>query len=142
MNIEKFVNPKKSYPKVFIFPIHNNLKRGLSVYEATRRAWNWSESMRGEPFGIAVGIKDKINQGVFEIKNWHQDIQANKRWEFDGVEIDETNDFHNTNWSKIINEAIGYWQYGNYLIVEFIELNGEGYFRFIRGGDKNKLWSL
>lgn len=142
MNIEKFVNPKKSYPKVFIFPIHNNLKRGLSVYEATRRAWNWSESMREKPFGIAVGIKDKISQGVFEIKGWHQDIQANKKWEFDGTKIEEMDDFHNTNWSKIINEAIGYWQYGNYLIVEFIEFNGNIYFRFIRGGDKNKLRSF
>ena len=57
--MEKFVKPQKAYPKVFIFPVHNNLNRGLPVYEATHRAWNWSESMRGNPFGIAVGVKDK-----------------------------------------------------------------------------------
>ena len=140
--MEKFVKPQKAYPKVFIFPVHNNLNRGLPVYEATRRAWNWSESMRGNPFGIAVGVKDKISQGVFEIKGWHQDIQANKKWEFDGAETDETDCFHNTNWSKIIDKAIGYWQYGNYLVIEFIEINSETQFRFIRGGDKNKLWEL
>lgn len=139
MNIEKFVNPKKSYPKVFIFSIYNNLNRGLSVYEATCRAWPFSKLMIEEPFGIAVGIKDKISQGVFEIKNWHLYNQANKRWEFDGL---ETDGFHNTNWSIIIDKAIGYWQHGSYLVIEFVEFNGEMKFRFIRGGDKNKLWSL
>lgn len=134
----EFINPKNAYQKVFIFPINNNLKRGPSAYEATRRAWNWSKSMK-EPFGIAVGIKDKISQGVFEIKSWHQDIQENKKWEFDGVKTKEMDDFNNINWSRIINEAIGYWRFGNYLIVEF---NGKMCFRFIRGGNKNKLLSL
>ena len=133
----EFVNPKKAHSKVFVFPIQNNLNSGISTYESTCRAWPFSKSMREEPFGIAVGIKDKISQGVFEIKNWHLYNQANKRWEFDGIETDKTDGFHNTNWSQIIDKAIGYWQFGNYLVVEF---NGKGQFRFIRGGDKK--WSF
>ena len=136
----EFVNPQKAYPKVFIFPIHKMLKQGASVYDATRKWWRVKKSLRERPFGIAVGVKDKISQGVFEISNdWYPSTKEDKHWEFNGAETDATDGLHNKDWSKIINKAIGYWQRGNYLVVEF---DGKGKFRFIRGGGKNKGWCL
>jgi hypothetical protein len=56
--------------------------------------------------------------------------------QFEGEEI---SDFANTNWHTILNQT-GYWQRGNYLVVE---LNGQGKFRFERGHqDKTKWLSL
>lgn len=136
MNPEKFINPTNAYPKVFIFPIQNTIN-SETPYQATRRAWNVNEELRDRPFGIAVGIKDKISRSVFEIINWHPDLQADEKWEFDGVETDKTDEFYDTNWSKIIEKAEGYWRYGNYLVVEF---NGESCFRFIKGKNDKQTW--
>ena len=55
---------------------------------------------------------------------------------FEGEKI---SDFANTNWRNILNQT-GYWQRGNYLVVEF---DGKGQFRFLRGNqDKIKWLSL
>lgn len=129
------VGLKKAYPKVFIFPIQNMLNSGASAYESTHRCWRVKESLREEPFGIAVGIKDKVSQGVFEIKGWHPDAKEDKHWEFDGAETAETESLYDIDWSIIINKAKEYWGFGNYLVIEIYDVR----FRFIKGS-KDKSW--
>lgn len=128
-------NLQKTYPKVFIFPIQVMLNSGASAYESTHRCWRLKESLREEPFGIAVGIKDKISQGIFEIKGWHLDTKEDKHWEFDGIETVKTESLYDIDWSIIINKAKGYWGFGNYLVVEIDDMR----FRFIKG-NKDKSW--
>ncbi|MBU4337999.1 hypothetical protein KKB43_06940 [Patescibacteria group bacterium] len=131
------VGLKKAYSKVFIFPIQNALDSRTSVYEATRWSWHVSEALREEPFGMAIGIKDKTSQGIFEITGWHlKNTQDQKHWEFDGIETAETESLYDIDWSIIINKAAGYWGFGNYLVVE---IDDDMQFRFIKGS-RDKSW--
>jgi hypothetical protein len=82
-----------------------------------------------------VGVFHGISQGVFEIDRWTQ-LPSSGKWEFTGKSFTENHELADANWFAIIEAAKGYWQYGQYLIVEF---DGKGRFRLIRGG-KNKTW--
>ena|SRR3989344_1638092 len=130
----KPVDPKNAYQKVFIFPIQNALKNGTLVYEAIRRAWKGGKWLQEEPLGIAVGIENKISKGVFEIQSWDTLKIDKHKWEFEGKEIDGPLNF---DWSKIINESLGFWQRGNYLCVEF---DGRSNFRFLYGSKDKQSW--
>ena len=130
----EFINPKNAYQKVFVFPVHNMLKDNTPIYEATRQAWKGGKWLLKEPLGIAVGIENKISKGVFEIQSWYPSNKEKHRWEFDGNEIDDLTNF---NWSKIINKALGFWQRGNYLGVEF---DGKSNFRFFYGSKDKQTW--
>lgn len=132
----EFVNPQNSYKKIYIFPIHNALKEGTTEYEATRQAWKRNERLLKEPLGIAVGIKNKISVGVFEIQRWYKSKTKKHKWEFEGSEIDDLS-MLNFNYSKIINEALGFWKRGNYLVVEF---DGKSNFRFFYGNKDKQTW--
>lgn len=127
------VNPKKPYPAVFIFPIQNALEQRANVYDATRRWWAVSQAYRSLPTPVAVGIANGITQGIFEIKQW---APASGKWEFTGTDVTNGHALANTSWLTIIGAAMGYWQRGNYLIIE---LNGKGKYRFLRGST-NKEW--
>ena len=106
----------------------------MTIYEATRRAWKGDKWLLKEPLGIAVGIENKISKGVFEIQSWYPSNKENHRWEFEGKEID---DLLNFDWSKVIDKALGFWQRGNYLGVEF---DGKSNFRFFYGNEDKQTW--
>lgn len=131
------VNPTNvAYPIVFIFPIQNALAKGRNVYDATRRLWAVSQAFQKlSPPPLAIGIEKGISKGVFEIDQWVPH-QASGKWEFTGTDITNGHELSNTNWLTVIGAAIGFWQRGNYLIVE---LDGNGQFRFLRGS-ANKAW--
>ncbi len=122
------INPNFKIEKVFVFPVHNAIEAcAESVYQATRASWKVNKK---HLLGIsyAVGVKDGISIGSFKINKWES---HGEKYAFNGAETPELN---NLNWRKIISSAFGYWQRGNYLIVEF---DGVGKFRFIRGCSNN-----
>ncbi|NJD08197.1 MAG: GIY-YIG nuclease family protein [Methylococcaceae bacterium] len=129
----QLVNPPVPYDRVFIFPIHNALKEDRDVYDATRRCWQLSTKFQHLP-AIAVGVAKGISRGVFNIVNWKQGCEPNK-WEFDGTNLNP-HPLLNCNFYTIISRAMGYFQRGNYLVVEF---DGNGNFRFLRGS-ANRQW--
>ena len=131
----QLVNPPVPYERVFIFPIHNALKEDRAVYEATRRCWQLSTRFQVLP-AIAVGVANGISRGVFDIIGWKQGCEPSK-WEFEGTNLNP-HPLLNCNFYNIITNAMGYFQRGNYLIVEF---DGNGNFRFLRGS-ANKVWQL
>jgi hypothetical protein len=112
---------------VFIFPIQNAIDRGLDPYAATRGDWAVREDLRGQG-AIAVGIVRGLSQGVYQVLNWEP---AGRLWRFNGEEIN-ANELHPKNYLGIIARAMGYWQRGNYLVVEFLQNQK---FRFLRGSN-------
>lgn len=139
-NIKTFsaqpVNPNKKYDTVFVFPIHNQLRNGVSVYDATRYWWQIKEEYTKKKNNIAVGISNSICLGAFNIKHWEYNKECEK-YGFSGDEM-ENSELLNTNWQRIISIAKGYWQWGNYLIVSF---DGKGNFKVKRGAsDNNDRW--
>ncbi len=131
------VNPCVPYRTVFIFPIHNALSDGTSIYDATRGLWGISESLRMRNDALAVGVAKGLSKGVFSIANWAQ-AQTPGKWEFNGTRL-AGHALEGKNWLMIINSSIGYWQRGNYLVIEF---DGQGNYRFIRGSPQKSTWRL
>lgn len=127
------VNPNNLIQTVFVFPIQRLLADGVNIYEATRRAWYVAERYRNIQGAIAVGLSNYISRGVYAIDNWHD---YNNKHEFDGQDANLP-DLANKNWYSIISTSLGYWQRGNYLIIEF---NGNGQFRFQRGNPDKLTW--
>ncbi len=123
------INPNFKIEKVFIFPTNNALEASAeSVYQSTRASWRVNKKyFSGTSY--AVGVKDGISIGSFKINEW---VSHGEKSAFNGVETPELNNF---NWRKIISSASGYWQRGNYLIVEF---DGAGKFRIIHGRKKHE----
>lgn len=119
------VNPPQPYPAVFLFPIQNAIANGCSPYDATRMSWAVSPRYRNISGAMAVGIKGAISFGSFQVERW-LDTDNGKQL-FEGSEYPA---LFNKNWVKIISASKGYWQRGNYLVVEF---DGKGQFRFLRG---------
>lgn len=129
------VEPKNVYQTVFIFPIHKALIKGRSPYDATRSWWSVSQPLRSANNALAVGVANGLSQGVFSISNWNP-AQAAGKWEFDGTQL-SNHDLDGKNWLSVISAAKGYWQRGNYLVVEF---DGQGKFRFVRGSADKTTW--
>lgn len=127
------VNPNIKISTVFIFPIQRRLAEGDTPYKATSGVWYVSEKFRNTKGAIAVGLSNYISKGVFKIDNWHD---FNGKHQFSGQETNLV-DLYNKNWYQIISSSLGYWQRGNYLIIEF---NGKGQFRFKRGNPDKKTW--
>lgn len=129
------VNPAASHEIVFIFPIQRALAVGRGVYDATRSYWAVSPELRPSKNALAVGIANGLSKGVFSIANWVQ-AEAVGKWEFDGRQL-LNHELDEKNWLSVIHSAKGYWQRGNYLVVE---LDGKGKFRFIRGSADKSTW--
>ncbi|MEK0413988.1 MAG: hypothetical protein RL070_1476 [Bacteroidota bacterium] len=127
-----FVNPDTSYASVFLFSIQNASQNRDNVYDATRAYWKVSEQYKKQLNSYAVGIVNNISKSSFKIDTWYKDDTYRK----DAfVSPGHPNPvvyqaLLNKNWSKIIAAAKGFWQRGQYLIVEF---DGNGKFRIIRG---------
>lgn len=125
------IDPDEQYQTVFVFPIHGALANGENVYNATRMAWAVKDFYRGMKDAVAVGIKEFISFGSYRIEKWQN--HDDKKYEFIGTEFSE---FKNMNWRRIISDAMGYWQRGNYLVIEF---DGKGRFRNLKG-NSDKTW--
>lgn len=135
----EFVNPMTPYKNVFIFPIQNALKNGVSPYIATRTTWAVSSNNQSLKSSFAVGLKYSISKASFEIEAWTNIIGSSKQ-EFIATGHPNPASYSlllNKNWNNILSKAKGFWQRGNYLIVEF---DGEGHFRIIRGSQDTKTW--
>lgn len=127
------INPARAYQILFIFPIHKQLANGVDTYTATRRAWYIKRDLRERQDAIAIGLSNYISKGVFRINKWQT---YEDKHEFDGVSYENT-ELLNKNWYKIISSSFGYWQRGNYLVIE---LDGNGRFRFLRGNPDKDTW--
>lgn len=135
---EKFVNPSQRYSSVFVFPINNDLKNGIDDFAATSKSWRVSKKNQKLPNATAVGVIQGIAKTCYAIKEW-QTQQGSPKLLFleDEKRTKEVEkELFGKNWKEIIDKAKGFWQRGNYLIVEF---DGESRFRIIRGS-KNKEW--
>jgi len=120
----KPVEPSLCLERLFIFPIHNALASSPdSVYQATRASWKVNRKYHALE-SYAVGVKHGISLGSFKIESWEA---SGEHSAFVGS---KALDLENCNWKNIINSSLGYWQRGNYLIVE---LNGKGQFKFLHG---------
>jgi len=127
------INPTSAYQILFIFPIHKQLANDVDPYTATRRAWNVKQDLRNKKDAIAIGLSTFISKGVFMINEWHN---YEDKYEFVGVRYENAELLHK-NWFKIISSSFGYWQRGNYLVIE---LDGKGNFRFLRGNPDKDTW--
>ena len=85
----------------------------------------WTE----EKAAHAVAIVGGVSVGAYHIIKWNR--LDDGKWEFEGL---PHNELEKLNWRTIIKPAMGYWQRGNYLIVEF---DGAGRFRIVRGSRKH-----
>jgi uncharacterized protein len=134
-----FINPTTPHLNVFIFPIQNALNNGVNPYNATRTTWAVSNNNQLLKPSFAVGLKHSISKGSYEISSWANVIGTNKQ-EFTTAghpNPEEYVSLLNKNWNNVLAKAKGFWQRGNYLIVEF---DGQGHFRIIRGSQDTKTW--
>ncbi len=134
-----FVNPTIQYTNVFIFPVQKALNNVATPYEATRTTWSVSEKNRNLTPAFAVGLKNSISKGSFEIHKWNYVEESNK-YEFFTKEHPNSSyvyELQNKNWNKVISVAKGFWQRGNYLIAEF---DGKGKFRIVHGAKDTSTW--
>ena len=84
-------------------------------------------------------LKNSISKGSFEIGSWTNVVGTTKQ-EFTSIGHPNPVDFQpllNKNWNNILAVAKGFWQRGNYLIIEF---DGAGKFRIIRGSKDTTTW--
>jgi hypothetical protein len=135
----EFVNPTTPYDSVFIFPIQNTLTKGTSPYNATRTTWAVSGYYQALNPAYAVGLKNSISKGSFQISSW-TGVTGTSRQEFTSPGHPNPIDHQpllNKNWNNVLAVAKEFWQRGNYLIVAF---NGNGQFRIIRGSKDTTTW--
>jgi uncharacterized protein len=135
----EFVNPQEPYHRVFVFPIQNALTNGTTPYNATRTTWAVNSHYRSLQSSYAVGLKHSISKGSFEIASW---VPVNETGKYEFTSPDHPNPaphqpLLNKNWNNVLSKAKGYWQRGNYLIVEF---DGQGKFKIIRGTQDYSTW--
>lgn len=123
-----YVDPARSYTKVMLLPAHKK-KKNKDVYERCRRSWEVTKrhrDLRGDATTAhAVAIVGGVSVGAYRVTKWNK--LEDGKWEFEG---EPHPDLEKLNWRMVIEAAKGYWQRGNYLIVEF---DGAGMFRIVRG---------
>lgn len=134
-----FVNPNLPYSSVFLFLVQNAFSERGNIYESTRGYWQLSKKYNNLTNSFAVGIINNISKSSYKIDTWYKEEKYNKyAFESPGHPSPEFHqEFMNKNWSKIIAPAKGFWQRGQYLIVEF---DGNGKFRIIRGLKESDKW--
>ena len=123
------VNPHRKCT-VLILPIKTALQKGLSVYEATRASWRFSNNILGvleANKALAVGVADNLAVGVFDIIAFDK-IEDEVKFKFTGNELAE-HELLNTDFTAIISKA-GSWKRGNYLVVKFY---GNGKYKYLYG---------
>jgi hypothetical protein len=136
----EFVNPAIAIENVFLFPIQNAANRGASIYDATRMVWYVNHANRNLQNSIAVGLKYAISIGSYQINNWNTAVLDANKHEFTAVNHPTPipyNPLINKSWINVLDKAKGFWQRGNYLVVDF---DGQGYFRIKRGSQDKTTW--
>jgi len=134
------VNPQVKFHRVFIFPVQKGYFKRGTIYEATRMAWYIKDENQKFINSYAVGLRDLVSIGSFKIEKWIQSKIDPKKHEFLSLnhpipsQIDQ---LKNRRWNKIIEPVKGYWQRGQYLIIEF---DGKGKFKYIRGKSGSNEW--
>ncbi len=123
------VNPKRFVHRpIFVFPIQRALTSGRSVIDSTSGSWRVGVKFRQYQDAIAVGVSSGVSKGAFLIERWLPDGRV---YRFEGSELDDPNrELVGRNFLGVINKAKGFWQRGNYLVVEF---DGSGKVKFLRG---------
>lgn len=125
------VDPSRRYSKVLLFPAPRKQKN-KDVYERCRRSWKVTKKHRDlgseAQATHAVAIVGGVSIGAYRVTKWNKLDEG--KWEFEGQPLP---DLEKLNWRTVIEPAMGYWQRGNYLIVEF---DGMGQFRIVRGSRK------
>lgn len=135
----EFVDPIMPIRNVFVFPIQNALIRGVNPYDATRSTWSVSTGFQSLSPSFAVGLKNSISKGSFVISMWNNVVGTSKQ-EFQSQDHPNPQSFEpllNKNWNNVLAAAKGFWQRGNYLIVDF---DGKGNFRIVRGSRDPETW--
>ncbi len=113
---------------IFVFPIQRAIASGRSVFDATSKSWRVGQRFQNLANSIAVGVSSGVARGVFAIDRWVADGSLSR---FEGQDLhDPDKELIGRNFVGVINKAKGYWQRGNYLVVEF---NGGGKVKFVRG---------
>ena len=139
------VDPKIRYETVFVFPIHKALNDPLRAkgslrdryYDAVRHAWKVPDELQRKKNALAVGLSNSDCKIVCKIDEWHQLKQIKpKVWEFTGTLLDD-HELQNRDWRNVWEKAKGYWQRGNYLVVEF---DGAHHVRYLRGLENKVIW--
>lgn len=151
------VAPTTNYDKVLIFNIEKALKGGRLPYDATR-GW-WTQTGRHEDATHAVGVVRGVSHCVIKINRWlswgehireagiegpPRDIDPRNNWEkqkklrrgFEGQPFVESgaHELLDKSYTKVIEQAAGYWGRGNWLAVEFSQGNA----RLLRGKSSTK----
>ena len=129
-----YVDPGRRYLKVLLFPAPRKQKN-KDIYERCRRSWKVTKKHRElgsetQPTH-AVAIVGGVSIGAYRVTKWNRLVGG--KWEFEGV---HHSDLEKLNWRVVIGSAMGYWQRGNYLIVEF---DGMGRYRIVRGS-RRQTW--
>lgn len=127
------VNPSSNHAVVFLFPINQLIGDRKDLYESTRKYWDVKEEWRTKSNAIAIGINSQTSAAVFEIDKWRR---SSNKFAFTGMDVTESNELARKDFSSVINSVKGYWQRGQFLIVEF---DGNGRYRFHRGST-DKEW--
>jgi len=151
------VAPNIDYNKVLIFNIETALKGGRSPYDATR-GW-WTQTGKHEDATHAIGVVRGVSRCVIEINRWiswgehireagidgpPSDFDPRKNWEkqkklrrgFEGKPFvhSGSHELLDKSYTKVIEQAAGYWGRGNWLAVEFFQGNA----RLLRGKNAAK----
>ena len=81
----------KSNEKIIGFNITQSFLRHErpDIYECTRKYWRLDVN-RAKNAGLAFGICSGIIIGVFEPLRWYSSEEYPGRWEFEGVEIEDS----------------------------------------------------
>lgn len=144
------INPAKPMI-VFLCNIANSL--GVrSEYDATRQYWRlaqrWTNMVTSHDDGnnvsvYGVGLVNGISRSAYEIVRWELVVNVpgqNGKYEFEALGHPHpplVPSLTNLSWQTIIRD-MGYWSQGNPLFVEF---NGLGDYRILRGAADADGWS-
>jgi hypothetical protein len=102
--------------------------------------WYVNQANRNLQNSIAVGLRYAISVGSFQINNWNTAVLDSNKHEFVSILHPNPNTYdplHNKNWINVLDKAKGFWQRGNYLIIDF---DGQGHFRIKRGSQDRTTW--
>ena len=129
------VHPNNSV-SVLLFPIQKALDAGLSEVDAVSSAWRASSEIRDREDLFAVGLSGGIGRIARKIIGWEPFDEQKWRMVLDDDEHDE---LLGHRFTAITSAASGFWQYGNYLGVNF---DGQGKFQIFRGKPENEFMEL
>lgn len=132
----KPINPAIAFSRVFVVSIQNTFTTN-GDYEATRKAWIIKKEHQTNSDTFAVGLVNYVSKGAFKVNKWEKSSENRVEFIKDHFKPEEEIELKDKNWFQIINGAKGYWQLGNFLIIEF---DGNKKFRYVRGSS-NKGWN-